>query len=199
MVEPEIERRKNYNTNTLGDVGFSIYKENIDGTLELITYTKETSYTYTGYEPTILVIKTEHQKYKSNASNGVKINISFTGGPSIGPSIRPGDDDDNNSNNDNTDNGLTISAVLNGNATVSTNVGSYTESGIKSIYYGNTNITKTAEIKYQLVNGSNITDFYTITELENAVNKLPAGNYKIKYIISYKGKELPKHRNITLK
>ena len=192
-----IERRKNYNTNTLGDVGFSIYKENIDGTLELITYTKETSYTYTGYEPTTLVIKTEHQKYKSNASNGVKINISFTGGPSIGPSIRPGDDD--NSNNDNTDNGLTISAVLNGNATVSTNVGSYTESGIKSIYYGNTNITKTAEIKYQLVNGSNITDFYTITELENAVNKLPAGNYKIKYTISYKGKELPKHRNITLK
>ena len=190
-----ITKRKEYNTNTLGDIGFSIYKENTDGTLELITYTKETSYIYTGYEPTTLVIKAEHQKYKSNASNGIKININLSGGPSSGNEENNNPSDDNNTPNNN----LEISALLNGNQSISTTVGTYKESGIKSIYYGNTDITKTANVKYQIVNGSTLTDYNTITELENAVNKLPAGNYKIKYIISYKGKDFTKNRNITLK
>jgi len=190
-----IQSRKDYNTNTLGDIGFSIYKENTDGTLELITYTTEKSYIYTGYEQTTLVIKAEHQKYKSNASNGVKINIKLSGNPLIGGNgnNNPSDDDTTTNNN------LTISALLNGNPSISTIVGTYKETGIKSIYYGNSDITKTANVKYQIVNGSSLTDYNTITELENAVNKLPAGNYKIKYIISYKGQDFTKNRNITLK
>ena len=193
-----IKKRKDYNTNTLGDIGFSIYKENSDGTLELITYTKETSYTYTASGSITLIIKTEHQKYKSNASNGVRINIKLSGTSSnengSGNNGNNNQDEDNNSNNT-----LKISAILNGNTSITTNVGTYKESGIKSIYYGNTNITKTATIKYQIINNSTVTDFYSITELETAVNKLSAGNYAIKYIISYKGKELDKNRNITLR
>ena len=48
----------------LGEVGFGIYKENEDGTLELLAYTNEYSYIYEGYEPTTIVIKAEHQKAK---------------------------------------------------------------------------------------------------------------------------------------
>ena len=52
-----IQERKEYNTNVLGNIVFSIYKQNPDGTLQLIDSTKETTYTYTGFEATTLVIK----------------------------------------------------------------------------------------------------------------------------------------------
>ena len=174
--EDLIAERKKYNNNTLGEIVFGIYKENIDGTLQLITYTNQTSYTYTGYEPVTLVIKVEHQKYKSNASVGTKLNLTLNGG-----------------------NNETLIATLEDKVTIDTNVGTYTESGIKNVYYGNTNVTTLVNLKYQIINGTNITEYTTKETLEAAVNKLPAGTYKINYIITYKEKELIKNRTIILK
>jgi len=183
-----IEERKKYNSEILGDIVYSIYKQNLDGTLQLITSTTEKSYTYTGFESVTLVIKAEHAKYKKNASTGVKVDISLKGNNS---NIGTGGNHDGNIN---------LSAVLEGPTTISTTVGNYKEQGIKSIQYGALNITNKATIKYQIFNGSNLLNEYlTIHELESAVNQLSAGNYQIKYIISYQGKDFPKTRNITLK
>lgn len=170
-----LNARKEYNNNTLGEIGFGIYKENEDGTLELIDYTTEYSYTYTGYETVTLVIKAEHQNYKSNASIGTKLNITLNGAGS-----------------------RTLLASLNGNPSINTNVGSYVENGVKSVFYGSSNVTNSASIKYQIIINTDITEYTTETEVENAINQLPAGTYKINYIISYNGKELIKNRTVTL-
>ena len=171
-----IEKRKKYNKDTLGEIGFAIYKENTDGTLELLTYTNEYSYTFEGYEPTTIVIKAEHQKYKTNASNGTKMNIALSGATNE-----------------------SLIATLEGKIIVNTTVGTYQESGIKNIYYGINNVTSLATVKYQLTNNTIVTDYNDTTTLETAINQLPAGEYKISYIISYKGKEITKNRTIILK
>lgn len=173
-----INERKKYNKDTLGDIGFGIYKENADGTMHLIGYTTEYSYTYTGNEPTTLIIKAEHKNYKSNASAGTKINLSLSGG---------------SGNNEN------LSATLKGDTNLVTTVGAYTENGLKSILYGITNVTTTANIKYQIIINNSLTEYTTAQELETAVNQLPAGTYKINYVITYKDKELIKNRTVTLK
>lgn len=171
-----IQERKEYNKTTLGEIGFGIYKVNEDETLELIDYTTDNSYTYTGYDSVTLVIKAEHKNYKTNASLGTKLNITLTG----------------SSANE------TLTATLNGKNTVNANVGTYKESGFKTILYGKTNVTNLAEKKYQIINGTKLEEYNTIEELENAINKLPAGTYKVNYIATYNSKEIIKNRTITL-
>ena len=61
-----VEKRLKYNEETLGPVGFSIYKQSDNGSLSLIDFVTEKKYTYKGYGNTTLVIKAEHKKYKSN-------------------------------------------------------------------------------------------------------------------------------------
>lgn len=171
-----INARIKYNEETLGTIGFGIYTENEDGTLSLVAYTNNKSYTYTGAGETTLVIKAEHKTYKSNASSGTKINIKLTG-----------------------DNNQSLYATLNGKNIITENVGSYNEDGIKNVYYGSLNVTSKATIKYQIINQSDVTDYTNISDLQTAVNTLPAGTYKINYIITYKTKELVKNRTIILK
>ena len=173
------EERKKYNTETLGDIGFGIYKENIDGTLELLAYTNEPNYTYIGYENVNLIIKAEHQNFKSNASAGIRLNISLSG-----------------SANEN------LIFTLDGDVpTTEVKVGTYSEAGIKNIYYGSINVTNNSgvTIQYQIINGNSITDYTTKESLQTAVNQLPAGTYKIHYIVTYKDKKLSKNRTIILK
>lgn len=179
-----INSRKEYNKDTLGDITFSIYKENIDGTLQLIASTKETTYLYTGTGPTTLVIKAEHEKYKTNASTGTKLNINLAETPGTNP--EPG-------------NNNKLIATLNGQVTVDIPVGTYVENGIKNIYLESTDVTNLAKIKYQIVNGVSISDYQTTKELESAINMLPIGKYTINYIISYKNNEITKKRTINLK
>lgn len=171
-----IKEREKYNNNTLGKIGFAIYKENTDGTLELLGYTNEQSYSYTGYESITLIIKAQHQKFKSNESSGTKVNITLSGGSNE-----------------------SLMATLEGKSTINTNVGSYIESGIKNIYYGSTPVTNLANIRYQIINNNEINEYSNQKDLETAINLLPAGTYKINYIISYKGKELTKNRTVTLR
>ena len=171
-----IEERKEYNEKKLGNIVFGIYKENEDGSLQLITYTNEPSYTYTGTESINLVIKAEYSIFKDNASSGTKLTLNIT-------SNTPTE---------------TLVATLNGKTPTITNVGTYTESGIKSIFYGTTDVTTLATIKYQIVNNGTITDYTTIDTLQTAVNKLPAGTYTINYVISYNNKQITEKRTVTL-
>lgn len=170
--------RIKYNNETLGTIGFGVYKELEDGTLKLLGYTENKTYTYTGESSgdITLVIKAEHKNYKANSSSGTKINFSLKGGTS-----------------------QTLIATLNGGSTTNANVGNYSELGIKSIYYGTSNITNLATITYQLINGTTIEEYNTPNDIEIAINKLSAGTYKINYVITYKGKELIKNRTINLK
>lgn len=170
-----INERKDYNKTTLGDIGFGIYKENEDGTLELIDYTSDNSYTYTGYNSITLVIKAEHKNYKANASSGTKLNITLSSGSNE-----------------------TLTATLNGKNNITTGVGTYKETGFKTILYGKTDITNLAVKKYQIINETKLEEYKTIEELENAINKLSAGTYKVNYIATYNSKEIIKNRTITL-
>ena len=172
-----IAERKEYNSKTLGDIVFGIYKENIDGTLTLLTYTTEPSYTYYGLETTSLIIKAEHNNYKANASSGTKLTLNLT----------------NNSHNE------TLIATLEGKTTTEAAIGNYVESGIKNILYGLTDVTSIATVRYQIINNNTITDYTTTNELQTAINNLPTGTYKINYIITYNSKQLIKNRTIILK
>ena len=177
-----IEERKEYNKNTLGDVTFAIYLMDNYGNTTLLTHTNETSYTYHGNNngEITLLIKAEYSKFKDNASDGVKVKFVFK--------------DIANTSND-------LSAVLSGKTSLETTVGNYKESGIKTVMFGNNNITNSSavNIKYQIVNGSSISDYSSVESLQSAVNKLSAGTYKINYIITYNGNKLTKNRTVTLK
>ena len=152
--EELIKKRKKYNSETLGEIVFGIYKEKQDGTLLLIEYTNNMNYTYVGNESTTLVIKAEHAIYKTNASNGTKLNINIT-------------------SSGNTSTTKKLKATLNGKVDTDAVVGNYTESGIKTILYGTTNITNSTavSIKYQIINNNNITDYTSIKALETAIIK----------------------------
>ena len=181
-----IEERKIYNSDTLGNIEFGIYKENEDGTLQLITRTNNLSYIYTATENTILVIKAEHSYFKDNASIGTKLTITTNSSTIPNTPTAPTTPSEN------------LVATLNGLTTVTVPVGSYTENGIKNILYGINEVTTQATIKYQLINNSVISNYNTVVELQNAMNKMPAGTYKINYVITYNGKQVVKNRTVNL-
>ena len=163
----------NYNNVTLGDVGYAIYRQQSDGSLTLIDFVTDKTYTYTGYGDTTLVIKAEHRNFKSNASNGIKFNLSL---------------DDLNVNN--------IVATFYSSGSIQATVGNYEEKGFKSITYGGVDISNNVAIKYSISGGSET--FNTPTEFEAHVNTLPAGTYTITYTITYLGTNVTKTRKLIL-
>ena len=168
-----VTNRMNYNTNTLGDIGFAIYEQDKNGALSLKDFVTDKTYTYQGYGNNTIVIKAEHSKFKSNASTGIKVDLKL---------------DELNADN--------IVATFYSNGAVQASVGNYEEKGFKSIMYGNMDISKNVTIRYT-VSGSN--DVYTTqTELETYINSLPAGTYTITYTITYLGEETSKTRKVIL-
>lgn len=168
-----VSGRMNYNNVTLGEVGYAIYRQQSDGSLTLVDFVTDKSYTYTGYGDTTLVIKAEHRNFKSNASNGIKFNLSL---------------DDLNVNN--------IVATFYSSGSIQATVGNYEEKGFKSITYGGVDISKNVTIKYSISGGSET--FNTPTEFEAHVNTLPAGTYTITYTITYLGTNVTKTRKLIL-
>ena len=168
-----VSSRMEYNQKTLGEVGFAIYKQDANNTLTLIDYVKDNKYTYKGYGNTTLVIKAEHSKFKSNASNGIKVTLNL---------------DELNVNN--------IEATFTTSGAIQAKVGEYQEKGFKSITYGNMDISKSVTIIYSITTDTNV--YTTATEFETFVNTLPAGNYTITYTITYQGQQLKKTRNLVL-
>ena len=174
--EKLIADRKYYNANNLGKIHYGIYKENIDGTLELIEHTTEKSYSYVGSEPTTLVIKAEHSNFTKDISDGIKFVINFINDPTT-----------------------ELKVTLNGTESIESTVGNYKEPGIASITHGETDVTSLSTIKYRLTNGETATEYLDTTSLETAVNALPAGTYSISYIVNFSDANVTHKRTIILK
>lgn len=172
--EKSLNNRLTYNKDILGDIGFTIYAEDTDGTLTMLEFTKNNYYTYTSNNNyTALIIKTEYEKFKSNASDGYRIKLST-----------------NNTNTNNKE--LTIE--LNGNKQIVTQENNYKEKGI-TVKYDNKDITNIATITYAINN----TSYSNIKDLENTINTLPTGNYKITYTVTYNNqKPITAYRLITI-
>ena len=171
-----LTNRKNYNNNTLGGFGFGIYKVEDNGSQTLLGFTKEHQYTYAGSGDTKIIVKAQYAKFTANASTGTQITIPF----------------DVVASNE-------LNATLAGSPSVQTNVKTYSEQGVKSVYFGDDNVTTDAKIQYKLITNNVSETFNTTAELENAVNSKSAGTYKINYIISYQNKEITKERTVILK
>ena len=171
-----LKGRKAFNETILGGQGFGIYKQNEDGTLTKIDYVTEKTYTYTGYGNTTLVIKAEYKNFTANASSGQTVNIIL---------------DELSTDK--------LSFTLNGKTSEQTNVGTYEEQDIKSINYGNLDVTKSATVKYSITVDTETKEFTTKSELETYINTLPAGTYTIKYNVTYLGISTSKTRTVTLK
>lgn len=192
-TEKLIEERKQYNSETLGDIIFGIYKLNFDGTEQLITYTNQFAYTYVGNENTTIIIRAEHSNFKTNASSGITLNLNLnneniTPTPpeeNITPPVVAPEE--------------TLTVTLNGRIDTTANVGSYVEEGVKSVLYGITDVTTNATITYQIKNNNNVYNFATKELLQQHINQLPAGTYQITYVVIYNGKKLNKPRTLTLK
>ena len=168
-----LNSRLDYNKNTLGEIGFAIYKQDANGSLTLIDYVKDHSYTYRGYGATNLVIKAEHSKFKSNASSGVKVSLNL---------------DDLNVNN--------IDVTFFSSGAIQAKTGAYEEQGFKTITYGNLDISNNVTIIYSISGDTNV--YTTATEFETFVNTLPVGTYTITYTITYQGQQVKKNRTLIL-
>ena len=158
-----LSERISYNSNTLGGIGFGIYQKKANGTLERIAFTEDTEYIY---KPDVignieLVVKAEYKNFKNNASNGTEITVK-------------------SSNIINSKEKLNV--TLNGDSSLSVTKGNYVEEGI-TITYDDENITnKTGVIKLYKLNNKT---YLSISDLEDAVNKLDNGTYKITYSVTY--------------
>ena len=168
-----IENRLNYNSNTLGDVGFAIYRKDSSGALSLIDFVTEKTYTYKGYGNVTLVIKAEHKNFKSNASNGIEIPITL---------------DEFNIKD--------VEVTFDTNESIQAEVGSYVEKGFKTVTYKGKDISKNITIRYSI---STDTDTYaTAADFEKVINSLGAGTYNITYKIYYLDNEIVKTRTLVL-
>ena len=180
-----VQQRLNYNNNNLGGLGFGIYQKNADGSLDLIAFTQDTTYTYNPpYSSTsrqvTLVVKAQYSKFVANASKGVETQVTIGAGGTI-----PGNPDDE---------GLNIEMET---TTVMPQVGKYEEEGI-TITYNGEDVTNKSVITYTLTNNGTDTTYHSESELENAVNALPSGTYVIKYDVTYEGQTAHKYRNVIL-
>jgi len=160
-----------------GTIGYGIYKKELDGTLTLIDFTTEKTYNYPCYQDTTLVIKAEYASYKTNASSGTSVEIKTQ----------------------NTSGSVQKLSIILDKYSEETTVGTYNETGIKSLYYGVLDVKNLATIKYQLTNGLTITEYTTPQELTTAVNSLPIGTYKITYVANYLTTEATANKTLTIK
>lgn len=172
-----LSARISYNSNTLGGIGFGIYKKTANGSLERVAFTEDTEYIYkpTSIGNTELVVKAEYKNFKNNASDGTEVSVKSD-------NIYGGSDK--------------LEITLNGDETLSVSKGNYEEKGL-SITYKDEDITdKTGVIKsYKLNNRT----YLSINELENAVNELDTGNYQITYTVTYLTKTESKIRKVEIK
>jgi len=162
-----LQERLSYNNDTLGGVGYGIYLKAEDGSLKLIDFTTEKSYTYKGESGTI-VVKTEYRNFKNNASDGESVKVEIKG------------NSNDNDNNSNTQTGLSIMIKDGNEATYTLN--NYFETGI-SVLYDTVVITDDCEISYIFDKKK----YKATEELEKVINAITTpGKISITYEIKYK-------------
>lgn len=107
FINSFVNNRLGYIKNSMGDFGYNVYLKDPDGTLKLLGFTTNNSYTY---KPElngeyIFVVKTSYSKFTSNMSSGVTTNASISSIKEEEPEILVPDVDDTGDNTDeNTDN-----------------------------------------------------------------------------------------------
>lgn len=177
-----VQQRLSYNQNTLGGLGFGIYLEDVDGTTTEVGFTTDTKYVFTvpnsySSRNAKIIVKTEYKSFKSNGSKGVSKNVTISGG-SIVQSLK----------------------VDIGDSVVNSKVGEYKENAITIRYNGITIDNSKASISYKLYSssGEQLGSYSSANELQNKVNTLSAGNYKISYIVSYKGESVIEEKTVNL-
>ncbi len=173
-----LQERLNYNNEILGGLGYGIYAKTTTG-LRLIKFTTEKSYTYQGNDSNItaLVVKTEYQNFKNNASDGATVNVTIHG--------------NNNNNNDNDSTKLSINLIK--GATITSDIGGYTEEGITVTYDGK-DVMNDCTIQYILDNKT----YNNMTELQTEINGITeAKTIKVIYKVSYKPEDETITKSIT--
>ena len=170
-----LKARIDYNANTLGGNGFSIYIKENDGNLKLLDFVTDNEYIYipTTSKDVTLVVKAEYKNFKSNASDGVEITIKYDG---------TAFDKDK------------LEVSLEGSKSLSVVKGTYIEEGLTATY-NDEDVTNDANIKYNL----NETIYNSSSDLEKAVNELePNTEIKITYTVAYKNKKQTITRTIKI-
>lgn len=165
-------KRLEYNSNTLGENGFSIYEKDTSGNIKNLAFVTENKYTYkpTKVGNVTLIVKAEYKNFKDNASNGIETKITIN-------------------NNDIPDtSGLVITLSGNKMETIDKNNNEkYIDSGI-IVKYNGKEVTKDTQITYILGTKT----YNTKEALEAAVNLLPEETYELKYKATYKGNDMIK-------
>ena len=176
QTDKYINERKSYNENSLGPIIFAIYKIESNGSETLVGTTTENTFEFTSSGKSILIIKAEHKYFKANASKGIKVSADLGPAP-IGD----------------------LKIYLAGKLITNIQKGEeYTEPGFV-VYYNGDNVTNKANITYQVSDETTIFPIVnTIPKLENTINKLNVGKYKINYIANYLGLIATKTRTVVI-
>ena len=174
--------RLDYNKNTLGDIGFGIYiKDGLD--LNKVGFTTDSNYEfdltskYSGKSIKV-VVKTEYQNFKDNASAGVESDAFIVG------SITPPSSND-----------LIVS--LEGASEVNLVLdATYEDKGLVVMYQGKEVTDYTLAIKVK--KGVSLSNPSSIKDIKNYIDTTKTGTYTIEYKVTYKGETSTKTRKINI-
>lgn len=152
---------KGYNSSVLGSLGYDIYIKDSNGTLTYVGSSTGENYSYSVRStatPITFVVKAAYSNFKSNASTGVETTIKFSGSDSI------------------------TTANLNGDATVSKNVGEiYSDEGV-TVYDNLIDVTSQASINITVKDETG----RNIGSRVSSIDFTTAGKYTVTYKVSYR-------------
>lgn len=173
--------RLNYNQNTLGGFGYGIYIKDASGSLKQVGFTSDNKYTFkaTSSGTVTVLVKAQYKSFTANASDGVSYKV-------VVGSVENVEDK--------------LKVQLNGNKTIDVENGNYVELGIQ-IKLGGKDVTSEYEdkISYQITDSNGSNSYTSKEQLEAAINGKSAGNYTIKYIVTYNGSPTSITRDIEVK
>ncbi len=91
------------NQSALGNLGYNVYAQQGNGSLELLGWTANNSFKLSKPNGTYnIVVKTCYSKFKSNMSDGKSISITINGSPIVDPNTTDETNDNNGDNNTDT-------------------------------------------------------------------------------------------------
>ncbi len=153
-----VSSKKNYISKSIGNLAYSVYRKNADGTLTLIQTTTSNSLSInisSTANPITYVVKTNYTIFKSNASSGSEVTVSFGGSSAV------------------------IISALNGEDEVTVSQGNYTESGV-TVLENMIDVTNNDDVDISIVYKNASGDVVT------SINTSQAGTYTATYTVNYK-------------
>ena len=164
--------------NYAGGYGYGIYIKDSSGNLRSVDFTTNKTYTYKGNigGDVTFVVKAQYKNFLNNASDGKSVRATV---------VTQKEDT------------LSVS-VVGDSSVVHTLNETYIDSGIK-VVFNDEEIKDGYVVNYSVTdkNGSSISKT-SQSLLENYINTLPEGEYTIKYLVTYKGKNKTVSRNLKI-